>query len=53
LWRAASRIENASAADTTQCLETLLLGVVVALGVAIIVHDGTPGEVLGLNRTGN
>jgi hypothetical protein len=49
--RIASRIENASAANTAQCLEALLFGVVIALGVAIIVHDGAPWKVLGENST--
>src|SRR5215475_15806892 len=52
-WRAATGILDASAADSTQCLETLLQGGIIALCSAVIVHDGAPGQILSVGRTHN
>src|SRR5215831_6831001 len=52
-WRAATGILDASAADSTQCLETLLQGGIIALCGAVIVHDSAPGQILSVGRTHN
>jgi len=49
--RIAGGIKNALPANSTYRLKALLLGVEIALGGAVIVHDGAPRRVLGENRT--
>src|SRR5262249_46804439 len=46
IWCVSCRIGDAFAANATDRLQTLLLGVVVALRCAVIVHDGAPRQTL-------
>ncbi|HEY6755681.1 MAG TPA: hypothetical protein VI077_13400 [Pseudolabrys sp.] len=43
------RIGNAYTAETAQRLKTLLLGIEVALGIAVIIRDRTPRKILRIN----